>query len=64
MTKDEFYKTLRSKYVKKNKYIKEDYMKTEKDFIVYSFAMQDTLPYNLFTIFKDGKLERYLISPH
>ena len=64
MTKDEFYKTLRSKYVKKNKYIKEDTMRTEKDFIVYSFAMQDTMPYNLFPEFKDGKLVRYSVSPH
>ena len=64
MTKDEFYKTLRSKYVKKNKYMKEDYMKTEKDFVVYSFAMQDTQPNNLFCEFKDGKLVRYSVAPH
>lgn len=69
MTKDEFYKTLRSKYVKKSKFIKEDHMKianNEKndDNVVLSFAMQETLPYNLFILFKDGKLVNYTVAPY
>ena len=70
MTKDEFYKTLRSKYVKKNKWQKEElYVSQGKGGaetfdVVMGFSMQDTLPYNLFPNFKDGKLVRYSVSPH
>lgn len=69
MTKNEFYKTLRSKYVKKSKYIKEDHLKISNnenndDNVVLSFAMQETLPYNLFITFKDGKLVNYTVAPY
>lgn len=69
MAKDEFYKTLRAKYVKKSKFIKEDHLKisnNEKndENVVLSFAMQETLPYNLFIAFKDGKLVNYTVAPY
>lgn len=70
MTKDEFLKTLRSKYVKKKKHQKEELSvhqgttyKATID-IVGQFSMQDTQPYNIFCFFKDDKLVRYLVSPH
>ncbi len=69
MTKDEFFKTLRSKYVKKSQFIKEDHLKISNnenndDNVVLSFAMQETLPYNLFMTFKEGKLVNYTVAPY
>lgn len=70
MTKDEFYKALKSKYVKKNKYQKEELSvgrgttyKATFD-IVMGYSMQDTQPYNLFCFFENDKLVRYSVSPH
>ena len=70
MTKDEFYKALKSKYVKKNKYQKEELSvghgttyKATFD-VAMGYSMQDTLPYNLFCFFENDKLVRYSVSPH
>ena len=70
MTKDEFFKALKAKYVKKKKHQKEELFvhqgttyKATID-IVGQFSMQDTQPYNIFCFFKDDKLVRYLVSPH
>jgi len=70
MTQDEFYKALKSKYVKKSKYQKEElnvnHGKAHEKIIdmVMSFAMQETLPHNLFCSFKDGKLASYVVAPY
>ena len=69
MTKDEVFKTLQSKFVKKFPFQKDTmnvgkgYSLREFDIIV-QYSMQDTLPYNIFPNFKDGKLERYIVAPH
>lgn len=59
MTSDEFYKTIKSKYVNKDNIRKQSIF----DYIS-GFAMQDTMPYNVFPRFKDGKLVRYTVAPH
>ena len=69
MTKDEVFKALQTKYVKKfpsqkdSLYVGKGFSLGEFDIIV-QYSMQDTLPYNIFPFFKDGKLERYIVAPH
>ena len=69
MPRDEAYKVLKAKYVKKNEYLKDNELKIERaekdDGIdaVIQFAMQDTEPFNLFLTFKNGKLVRYAVAP-
>ena len=31
---------------------------------IVSFSMQETLPYNMFIDYEDGKLTRYTVAPH
>ena len=70
MTKDEFYKALKSKYVKKDKYQKEvlsvGHGTTYKETFdgVMGYSMQDTKPYNLFCFFENDKLVRYTVAPY
>lgn len=68
MTRDEVYKILKSKYVKKNPRLTTSELKINQvgkmagiD-AVTQFAMQDTHPYNLFLEFKNGKLTRYIVA--
>ena len=69
MTKDELYKTLKAKYVRKSKYPEGDpFVSQGKSIdpfeVVLNYSMQDTQPYNLYCYFKDGKLVRYNVAPH
>ena len=72
MPRDEVIKVLKSKYVKKFDRQKDELFtgsgfdpatKNISDVIV-AFSMQETLPYNMFIDYKDGKLSRYIIAPH
>ena len=68
MTRDEVYRVLKSKYVKKNQRLTTNELKIEQAGkadgfdAVTQFAMQDTHPYNLFLEFKKGRLARYIIA--
>ena len=72
MSRDEAFKILRAKYVKKADYQKEEllpgkgFIPNTKDYfdIIIGYSMQDTKPYNIFPSYKDGKLVKYTIAPH
>ena len=71
MSRDEVYKALKSKYVKKNMLLKKDDLmiypgkgNNANNDTVIQFAMQDTKTYNLFLTFENGKLSQYVVAPH
>ena len=69
MTGADMIKALRSKYVRKSEYPKGDPFESRGQSlntpgVIMGYSMQDTLPFNLFCTFKDGKLTRYSIAPH
>ena len=72
MTRDEVLKTLKEKYVKKEArqkeelYLSKGYAPYSKDYfdVILMYSMKDTLPYNIFPSYKEGKLVSYGISPH
>ena len=65
MTRDQVYKVLKAKYVKKNSRLTTNELKAERTDkpdgfdAVTQFAMEETAPYNLFLEFKKGKLEKH-----
>ena len=72
MPRDEVIKVLKSKYVKKRDY-QQDELFTGKGFdpatknisdVIVAFSMQETLPYNMFIDYEDGKLTRYMVAPY
>ena len=32
--------------------------------VIVAFSMQETLPYNMFIDYEDGKLTRYMVAPY
>ena len=68
MTRDQVYKVLKTKYVKKNPRLTTNELKVERTNKpdgfdeVTQFAMEETAPYNLFLEFKKGKLFRYIVA--
>lgn len=68
MTRDQVYKVLKTKYVKKNPRLTTNELKAERTNkpdgfdAVTQFAMEETAPYNLFLEFKKGKLFRYIVA--
>ena len=72
MTHDEVFKILKSKYVKKSDYQKEE-MHAGKGYdhaakktfdVIVSYSMQETSPFNMFVDFTDNKLTRYVVAPN